>query len=331
MATIPHGLRQLVVVVSLAFLSACSSNKSESQLPVKIGYLPIIAHLPAAVASERGFLGNLNVQFRVYGTSDDLLAALAKGDIDVATTVAVAPLARYYTKRLREHSPATVKMISYSRTYSSRPFDGVFVKEGSAIHGLGDLTGSRIGVFPGTTARNVLSYLLVRDYKVDTSTLNWVYLPPSAQIEALSSGDIDVLYAYETSRTLAALNGFPSIHGSVISAVLEGAPYGCSAVNTAFYENRRATADAVIEGLDRGILATRDPSEDAHIRAVIERELGVPPDVSKRCNVETRLTSKEILEDSNVVVLQEFLGVLVRAGELHDAVDANQLVINDLH
>lgn len=310
----PKFLIQLVLVAVLLLAGGCAK---EPKRKVVVGYLPIIAHLPAEMAREGGYFGPIEVEYRVFGSSNDLLEALGNGQIDITMTVAVAPVVGRYQQT---GGQAMVKIFSYSQTTADNPFDGLFVARESKITTLADLSGKRIGVFPGTTAKNILSHFLKQHAGIDPQTIKWVFLPPNLQISRLRDGDIDALFTYETVRTTAELNGFRSLHGSVIATVFPDAPYGCSAVNTKFAEEFPELAAKVIAAFDRGIVDVRDHPEAA--RQVLIRKFELGTEVAAKCYLEKRVTSDRINAPENAGKFEGFLTVLKASGELSASLDA---------
>ncbi|MFW9969644.1 MAG: ABC transporter substrate-binding protein [Candidatus Odinarchaeota archaeon] len=301
---------------------SCSEKKNE----ITIGYLPIIAHLPAMVAEHEKYFDDVVVNFKVYGSSNDLLNDLINNEINCATTVAFSPLANYYsTLDSTGNTEFPVKIFSYSKTSLKNPFDGVFVNESSGIDSLNDLEYKRIGLFPGTTAKNILSYLLENQYNIEPSTIKWVYLPPSTQIESLRSGDIDALFTYETVRTIAENNNFKKIHGSVIASVLNDAPYGCSAINTNFYKENKEVSKKVINALNKSIAYINDNPESSRI--ILQESLSLSDEIASSCNLEYRLTSSEINKPENKNKVEEFLSILVKSGELKNDFDIDNALL----
>lgn len=303
----------LCAVVLLALAGGCAKKPERK---VIVGYLPIIAHLPAEVARESGYFGEVDVEFRVFGSSNDLLEALCNGQIDVTMTVAVAPVVSRL-ERAKGDSP--VKIFSYSQTTMDAPFDGLFVAKDSKIASVADLAGKRIGVFPGTTAKNILSYFLQRSAGIDPQSIQWVFLPPNLQVSRLREGDIDALFTYETTRTVAALDGMKPLHGSVIATVFPNAPYGCSAVNARFAAEHADVAEKVIAAFDRAITEVQTYPDPA--REVLKRKFELTPEVAMRCNIEKRITSEHINSPDNVAKFEGFLEVLKASRELSEGLD----------
>jgi ABC-type nitrate/sulfonate/bicarbonate transport system substrate-binding protein len=182
----------------------------------------------------------------------------------------------------------------------------------------------RIGVFPGTTAKNILSAILRTNCQMDADDVVWVFLPPNVQLDALRSKDIDTLYTYETVRTLAELSGMRRLFGSVVAEVLDGAPYGCSAINTKFAHEHINTALDFIRVFDEAVVEVRE--DRPRVRLVLEENLGVSAAVAQRCNLEPRLTSQEIVVPRNVARFQSFLMKLVEVGEMTSEIDGGILL-----
>ncbi len=303
---INRTIQSVLFLASLVtILLGCNNNEKKV---IKVGYLPIIAHLPASVAFDEKKFEGLSIEFTVYPNSNDLLNDLQSGKIDVATTLAMAPIIQLTNKLKKDSKSLELEIFSYSKTTSEDPFDGIFVKDSSKIKALSDLKGKRIGVFPGSTAKNILSYFLLKNFEIQNDQIEYVSLPPSAQVDALRSGDIDALFTYETIRTLLESQGFRQISGSIIAKVLENAPYGCSAINKKFRMENPKLADIFIEGFDNGIISVRENPDNA--RKVLVSSLGVTSEIASKCHLEKRVTSKEL--KNNLPVLDQFIELIIK-------------------
>ena len=318
-----------ICVAVFTLLIGCGkqpATKLDNDRKVIIGYLPISAHLPGAVAEEIQAFEDLrvDVEFRVYSTSNALLSAVSSGEVDAATTVAVSPVAGRIYAELEQGLDPSIQIVSFSRTTQKQPFDSVFVAPDSAIHDLEQLAGKRVAVFPGTTAQSILSYYLKEKHGIHEDAVHYHMLPPTVQVARLRDGDVDALFTYETVRTAAEFGGMRQIHGSVIASVLEGAPYGCSVVNSSFARQKEQVAQAFVEALDRGILAIRQ--DEALARQVLQNRLGESSEIASLCNLEFRHTSEEIRGEQQLRVLREFLAILVDAGDLKGMVTVESML-----
>ena len=318
---------KISLVAILFLVSIFSGCKKDAKDEITIGYLPIIAHLPAAIAKKDGQFENIKTNFVVYASSNDLLNDLQSGKIDVATTIAVPPIIEFASDLRKDGEGVQFEIFSYSETTLDEPFDGVFVKPGSPINSLADLKEKKIGVFPGNTAQNIFSHLLETQYQIGREENTWVRLPPPAQLDALENGDIDALFTYETMRTVVETRGFKKIHGSVVASLLDKAPYGCSAINSDFKRSSPNLAQQFINGFDLGIDAVRNSPEKA--RSALITELGVSSDVAESCNLEKRLKSTEL--STNQKVFQEFISMIYTAEGLNSEggmIDTSDLLLD---
>lgn len=306
-------------ITTLAFMIAfgCARKESESDNKIVVGYLPIIAHLPAFVAEADGLFDQLDIEFRVFPSSNDLMSALESGQIDISTTVATTPFMAVVAKAISRGEKPPALLFSVSQTGSHTPFDGVFVREDSDIESLSDLRGRRVGGFPGTTAKSIFSFVLERDFNISQESITWIMLPPSAQLDALTNREIDALFAYETTRSFAELGPFRQIHGSIVARALEDAPYGGSAINRQFLESRRPVAEKFIKAFDEGIhLVKHQPSRT---RTILQDRLGLPLEVANQCNLEPRLKSSELFDSNALQRFIKFAAMMTEAGEIDSA------------
>lgn len=302
--------------------------KRDSKSEITVGYLPIVAHLPAEIAFQNNYFGERKITFKVYPSSNDLLNDLASGKIDVATTLAIAPLLQYASIEKESGRDIDIKVFSYSQSSSEKPFDGIFVRKDSQLLSPQQLKNKRIGVFPGTTAENLLAYYLLEKYHISRSEVSFIKLPPAAQIDALRNGEIDALFTYETTRTVALLHGYSDISGSVIAAISPNAPYGCSAINNTFMRDNPSLAEAFILGFDKGIDLIRDNPTLA--RKTLVTNLGIESDVAEKCNLEYRLKSTEL--EKNKIIFDNFIKLLYDAENLdskNGIVTSDHLLRND--
>ncbi|MBK9961573.1 MAG: ABC transporter substrate-binding protein [Saprospiraceae bacterium] len=196
-----------ILMISFVFTFLCCKEKDN--IVVKVGYLPIIAHLPASIAKEKKYFGDLKVEYVIYSNSNDLLNDLNAGKIDIATTLAVAPIVDlcYYLKSKSMESDFKMKIFSYSITTSEASFDGTFVSDSNSVKDMSNLRGKKIGVFPGSTAKNIFAYHIKEKYGINSNEVTFINVPPPAQLDALKSGSVDVMFTYETIRTVLENEG----------------------------------------------------------------------------------------------------------------------------
>ena len=156
----------VVVVVGLAIGLCFFLKVGSGQIPaVRIGYLNLVTGLPLFVAEEKGFLREEGLECKTIavGSSNQIVDEVVAGNLDCFIGASAVPVLA-----VELQSPGKLKVFSVSEITPERPFDALLVKEDSAMQTPSDFSGKRIGVFPGSTATNLLKKYL-GDKGVDVS------------------------------------------------------------------------------------------------------------------------------------------------------------------
>src|SRR3989344_1148510 len=207
----------IIAVIIVGALFVIYPKQKEEKI-VKIGYLPIMASLPLYVAQENNYFVEQGVQIETtqLQSSNQLVDALVRGDIDIVVETSAVPALIAETI-----DSGKLKIFSASDITPETPFDSLIVKTGSSLNSLKDLEGKKIGVFPGSTATNLLKKFL-SDNNVDTSKIEFIQIVPANQLPALYEGSIDVLHAYEPTTAIALQSGnAKKLYSSIYSEQLK--------------------------------------------------------------------------------------------------------------
>lgn len=306
-----------VLLLIIFSLPACSKKQPEGETTVRIGYLNIVASLPLFVAEEKGFFKDTGIQYEatVIATSNQLVDAIVAGNLDFYIESSAVPVLA-----VELQSPGKLKVFSVSEITSQAPFDALLVKEDSPIKTLSDLSGKRIGVFPGSTATNLLKKYL-KDKGVDVSSITFVPLPPANQLTALIKGSIDALHAYEPTTSIAmAKGGVRQLFGSVYAAMLSPNPQGVAAISAAFVKKNPDTTAKVVSAFERAMVFMKE--HDAETRQILAKKMGLPEDVAKHCVFLYMLPHNQIPVD----IFQRYSDMLTDLGELSGRVKVEELL-----
>jgi ABC-type nitrate/sulfonate/bicarbonate transport system substrate-binding protein len=178
-----------------------ASTKQEAQfITVKISDRGLASALPIYVALEKGYFAkyNLKPELVKFTAGNDVLNALITNQIDIGE-MPIDPLV------FAEDKTNTDTKIFLAARWSeneNRSFDALFVRKGGSIESLANLEGKKIGVFPGITAKTFLAHYLVKN-NVNVQKTEFVELAPNVQLQSLTSGAIDALFAYQPTVTIA--------------------------------------------------------------------------------------------------------------------------------
>lgn len=311
------GVGVIAVAALIIGLYLFLSAGPEQTPTVRIGYLDLVTSMPLFVAEQKGFLREEGIEYKAIpvASSNQIVDDTVTGKLDCFIGASVVPVLAAELQ-----SPGKLKIFSVSEITRQKPFDALLAKEDSPIKTLSGLSGRRIGVFPGSTATNLLKkYLSDRD--VDVSTITFVPIPPSDHLAELLKGTVDAIYAYEPTIAIAlSQKGAKQLHGSVYAEMLSPNPISVSVASAAFLRKHPETAAKVIRALESAMNYMRD--HDAEARQILVEQMKLSEDAASRCVFLYMLTHEQI--DS--AVLQRFADMLTELGELKGRVIVDGLV-----
>jgi len=309
-----------ILVAAVALVTGCQvSTGSFSKQPptVRIGRLNIVTGLPVLVAQEKGFLADEAIEYKTvtFGSSNEIVDAILAGRLDCFVGASAVPVLA-----AQLNSPGKLKVFAVSRITADKPFDALLVRRDSSIKTLADLPSAKIAVFPGSTAKNLLSKFLA-DKDVDVSSLTFVPMAPADHLDALLKGAVDVIYAYEPTIAVA-LSSQPvrKLHGSVYAQMLSPNPISLSVISTEFLKKHPETARSLIRALERGMAYMKQ--DDSRTRRILEKEMKLSRQAADRC-VFLYMVGHEQIDSA---LLQRFANILTGIGELEEHVNVESLI-----
>jgi sulfonate transport system substrate-binding protein len=172
-------LSAAVAVAALPVSARAEANVKE----IRIGYqktgVLVITRQQALL--EKHFLGRqIAVKWVEFTSGPPLLEAMSTGSVDFGSVGDTPPI-------FAQAAGASIVYVAASPITNGQ---GILVPAGSAIHGLADLKGKRVGVAKGTSAHNVLIAALAKA-GLDFSDITPVYLSPPDAGPAFANGSID--------------------------------------------------------------------------------------------------------------------------------------------
>lgn len=305
-----------LIVVGVFFVF---SPKQEEQKVVKIGYLPIMASLPLYVAQENNYFTEQGVQIETIQlqSSNQLVDALVRGDIDIVVESSAVPALIAETI-----DSGKIKIFSVSDITSETPFDSLIVKQTSSLSSLKDLEGRKIGVFPGSTATNLLKKFL-SDNNIDISKIEFIQIVPPNQLPALYEGSIDVLHAYEPTTAIALQSGnAKKLYSSIYAEQLNHNPQGVALISAKFILDNPQLAKKTIIAFNQA--SDFISQNDAETREVVVKYVKVDKNVAD--NVVFLYMSRS--DTINEEALQSYADMLYDIGEMENKIDVSTLLYN---
>lgn len=296
-------------------ISTLVSCKQNDGLPnhVRVGYLPMVSSLTYFIAAENRYFieEGLDVEATPIKTSNGIAQDLATGNIDAAIELSVVPL----LKTIEADVPK-FKIFSTSKITVENGFDGILVKADSKINSLQDLSGKKVGTFPGATAINIFTSVFSKEYPNKPLPI-FVPIDPSRHIQNLASGDVDALHAYEPALTIGIVkHGFKKIEGSIYGRQFSPSPIGVAAVNADWLNKNTDTAKAFIRAIDRAVQFIENHSSEA--RDILAKYTGTPKEVTNTMNIMPMSLSTNV-DYENLKTYVEMLTTIQESPEIKDA------------
>lgn len=188
-----HRCRLRVIFLSCVLGMAGCGGESRRELPFE----PITISLAIqgapysgliAVADEQGFFRDVGVQVEIHlhPSGLDALQSMMRGEAQFATVADIA-----FASAL-DQDPMLRVIAAIGATSGSE----IVARKDRNIREPADLKGKRIGFSPGTTTPYHLHSFLVTN-AISPEEITAVPVPPDRQVEAVVSGEVDAVAAFE--------------------------------------------------------------------------------------------------------------------------------------
>lgn len=312
-------LPRIAICLIAILLPGCNScNTAQKNNKLKVGYLPMVSSLTHFVAVEKGYYKDegLDVEANPIKTSNLIAQDLATGNSDVGIELSLVPL----LKQL-ESAPNSIKIFSVSSITSENGFDGILVKPNSPLTKLEDLSGKKIGVFPGSTAKNSLAEIFKAKFP-NLPLPAALELDPSLHIQSLETGDIDALYTYEPTLAIGIVkNGFRKISTSIYAMQQSPNPIGVAAVNAKWLEDNPEKAKAIFRAIDKAVDFIEKNQLEA--KQILAKATNVDVNVANTMNIMPLSPSTKIDYES----LRKYMEILKNMGEIKSVPNPQDICI----
>ncbi len=266
----------VVVVAGIGIVINAKMATPKQLETIKVGHLPLVGNWPFYVADNQKFFekAGIKVEYTNFQSSNQVMDGLIRGDIQASYLGSLPVLAAQNT------DPDKVKIFAFGDYNLENPFDALLVKIGSAITSVKDLAGKKIGVFPGTTSTNFVRAYLEQS-GVDTKDIQFIQLPPPAQLQALTAGSIDALHAYELNVATALDQDVAvPLDKAIFAHVLDGAAIGVVAARTEWLEKNPKQAERLIKAFEKGL--KQGQADPATTRSIVKQRLNLTDSVAAK-------------------------------------------------
>ncbi len=276
----------------------------------------MLASLPVIAAQDQQMFqhGHLQADVVSFSSSNDMVSALVAGQVDVLPAVSLVPLLH-----LEIQHPGKFRVFSHSRMRRENSTYRLVVKSSSRLQNLQDLRGTKIGVFPGTSATRLVSAFLQRK-SVDPKSVTFVQVPLSAQVASLESGAVDALFSYDPLTLIAEPGRYRPLSNSIYAELIEPCPVGVSVISRQYERSQPDAAARAAAVIQEAI--TYVGSHPQQATALLPRFTRMTPEMAARVNVGDITLSNTV----DAATLQRFIDLLYEIGEIPEKIDAHRLI-----
>jgi len=275
-----------IIVGIIIGTSGNDNNKKTTQATTKmtVGHINLANDLPAFVAKEKGYFSNENLDVTLKKLDSSKLAtdALYAGSIDASAGSSTVPLLGAESS---QPGKAKIYALGYTGKEEKTTLGGFIVKSDSPFGSVADLAGEKIAVFPGGTAKILLTRYL-NAQGVDTSEIQWADQAPTLWAASLQSGAVDSVYAYEPQYTIfkqdqsnpVRVVAFGALENEISPLYLGGAT-----LSTKFVDAHKDAAKAYIRAYYKGIDFIKNNESEA--RQILAKYTGIKSEVTSVMNL----------------------------------------------
>ncbi len=277
----------IIVVIVVGLIAGNKNNNTKTNqtaTKMTVGHINLANDLPAYVAKEKGYFATekLDVTLKKLDSSKLATDALYAGSIDASAGSSTVPLLGAESK---EPGKAKVYALGYTGTDAKTTLGGFVVLKDSSIQAVADLAGKKIAVFPGGTAKILLTRYL-NAQNIDTSAIQWTEQAPTLWAASLQNGAVDSVYAYEPQYTIfkqdqtnpVRVVAFGSLESIVSPLYLGGAT-----ISTNFINLHRDAAQGYVRAYYKGIDFIKNNESEA--RQILAKYTGIKPEVASAMNL----------------------------------------------
>lgn len=273
------------------------------------------------VAKEKGFLkdAGLNVRETEMESTNLMVQALAGGQADFNPTASVGAL---YSAE--QNAPGMFKFLYVTIQEKGKANDAFIVKKNSPFTSLKDLKGKKVAAPPGATSLIILK-LIFADIGLDSQRdISLQELEPRDQLQALASGQVDALFAFEPLITLGDEKGISRVLETdpMETHVMNPIPIAGGVVTEKFARERPETLRRLQQAMERSIDYIRQHEEES--RSILAKAINMPEGTAKRLGINTYWKLGEVNKD----FVQRLADLFLTQGALKTSVNTKTMYVN---
>ena len=188
-----------VVCVSLVLIATSCGGQRHPSMTVRIGSEAILSDYTYFVAHKNGYFEREGLQVEVtqFNTTNEQTLALLAGKVDMIPNSSLALLLAAEVEQ-----PGRFEVFMAHGDLGNK----VWVRNDSPVTSIKELSGAKIGIYPGTTMRTYAT-LSLAPYFGNAKPPTFIEMPPPSLPAALAARQVDAIFPVEPIVTIALQKG----------------------------------------------------------------------------------------------------------------------------
>ena len=274
---------------------------------VRMVYLPIAPDLPFFVAMDQNFFNEEGLQIEAIQSkkSDEALEILFTGRADATDIMELYALVSH-----EQVKPGSFKIYLMGAAEESTKVHKIIVRRSSGITSLGQLSGKKLGHFPGTQMK-MFNILLLKQFMRDPEKeVTFVNVPPDNQIPFLESGAVDAIFSLEPIGTEAVLKGVADelVVNPLYKYIQQPFPASASVISSELIRQRPSVAKKIVNAIEKAVAFIESNPDEAKKSLVKWTHISL--DVAEKVGIYRYWTLSRINKDA----FQRYANLLLQNG-----------------
>jgi len=324
------GIVIIVILVALGVfytMQHTAPATNNQQVTIRVSYNNFIDSLPFWVAQKNGYFNQSNITVVATAQQDGSLVsqALISGQADVGFPVATADLMVVESKQ-----PGNFKLFLLgTETRNVSNAEALLVRANSSYTSVASLKGKRMGTLAGLIG--IVYPQLIVGTAFNSMNMSYVTLPPTGQISALASNQVDAIWTVQPLIALGVASGTAKeLPNSTDARSLNQDPIIGYAFSTSFAAQNPQTAKKIVGIINKAINYIRTNPVGAE--QILANETGVPFNTIVSGSIGTTLWTDYMLVNQTqnglnaTQLLQAAANRMQAHGYLNGSINVNNMI-----
>lgn len=314
----------IIIIFAVSYSFSGKNDGNVEVTKVKIADLPVVHGLPLYLAIEKGYFKDVGIDVeRVkFEAPNQIIDAVMSGNVDFSSPSAALGIAgvAYYK------NPSAMKIYAVSGGTIGNSGVNIVASVQSNVNSIGDLKGKKLGIIAGSIQWRTLAKEVLSKKGIDIEKdLTLVEIAPSLQVQALSSGQIDALFAIEPTGSVAISKSVAKtlMSDPTVKTISDPSWLGAGIVNTKFARENPNTTKKVLSVFARAMNEIEENPDK--YREYLKNNTSLTDDLIKRIAI-VDFKMVDNLNDVDIDSIKKFFAVFKKYSVINGDINVDEML-----